>query len=403
MRRKASTGIIFITVFADLLGFGMVLPLMPLYASDPRFLAAPWQIGWLMAIYSLMQFLFAPFWGRISDRWGRRPVLIVGLFGSCISYLVYGMAGSLWLLFVARGVAGIMGANIAAAQAAMADITPPEKRAQAMGLIGAAFSLGFVLGPAMGGLLSQYGLEAAPLAAAAITGLNGLAAIFFLAETKNLQTAANSKPAPRYHPLSLQPWREARAYPGALAVCFLMGGFITLFSAFEVTLPLWGQELMGWTMATTGWVFAYVGVMMAISQGGLVRRLAPRVGEKRTARMGLVLVSAGLGILGLIGGWVGTLGGLALVALGAGLVHPGFSSLVSLNTTAEKQGVMMGLFQSMSALGRVIGPVVGGLLYEIIQGKLFIGVALGIVGIWLLLKVSAGKVRDARESAPQSE
>ncbi len=130
MRRKASTTIIFFTVFLDLLGFGIVLPLMPLYALDPRFAASPAQIGWLMAIYSIMQFIFAPLWGRYSDRIGRRPVLIIGLFGSCLSYLVYGLAGSLTMLFVGRAVAGIMGANISVAQAAMADITSNKDRAK---------------------------------------------------------------------------------------------------------------------------------------------------------------------------------------------------------------------------------------------------------------------------------
>ncbi|MBF0448424.1 MAG: MFS transporter [Magnetococcales bacterium] len=399
MNRKASTGIIFITVFLDLLGFGMVLPLMPLYASDPRFAATPAEIGWLMAIYSIMQFLFAPLWGRLSDRIGRRPVLIIGLFGSSISYLVYGLAGSLLLLFIGRGVAGIMGANISVAQAAMADLTSREDRARAMGMIGAAFGLGFVLGPAMGGFLSGYGLAAAPLVAAVITGMNGLAALLYLAETRKPDGADLNKTRQQpkgYHPFSPARWQAAGLYAGALSLCLLMGLFITLFSAFEVVLPLWGSEMMGWSMGDIGWVFFYVGVVAVIVQGGVVRRLAPRIGEKRTTQAGLSLVAIGFILLAAWsqgGVWLS----LALISAGAGLVHPGLSSLVSLNTDPDNQGMMLGLFQSMSALGRSVGPVIGGGVYGLYKGDIFFATALGVVVVLVLFFQIKKKILDARE------
>ncbi|MBF0455127.1 MAG: MFS transporter [Magnetococcales bacterium] len=397
MRRKASTGILFFTVFLDLLGFGMVLPLMPLYAADPRFAATPVEIGWLMAIYSIMQFLFAPLWGRFSDRIGRRPILVFGLFGSSLSYLVYGLAGTLTLLFVGRALAGIMGANISVAQAAMADLTSREDRARAMGLIGAAFGLGFVLGPAMGGFLSGYGLETAPLVAAAITGLNGMAALFFLAETR-VAEQENGGPAEKiaYHPFSLSRWRAAKQYGGALSLCLLMGLFITLFSAFEVVLPLWGQDLYGWDMQDVGWVFFYVGVVAVIVQGGIVRRLAPRLGEKRTTAAGLLLVGSGLALLaGLSPGGVWL--SLGLISAGAGLVHPGLSSLVSLNSDSSKQGMMLGMFQSMSALGRGVGPVLGGGAYVAYQGGLFYLTAAGVGVVFVLFMLVRSRIRDARQ------
>ncbi|MBF0448295.1 MAG: MFS transporter [Magnetococcales bacterium] len=399
MNRKASTGIIFITVFLDLLGFGMVLPLMPLYASDPRFAATPAEIGWLMAIYSIMQFLFAPLWGRLSDRIGRRPVLIIGLFGSSLSYLVYGLAGSLLLLFIGRGVAGIMGANISVAQAAMADLTSREDRARAMGMIGAAFGLGFVLGPAMGGFLSGYGLATAPLVAAVITGMNGLAALLYLAETRKPDGADSNRSgqqAKGYHPFSPARWQAAGLYAGALSLCLLMGLFITLFSAFEVVLPLWGSELMGWSMGDIGWVFFYVGVVAVIVQGGVVRRLAPRIGEKRTTQAGLLLVALGFVLLAAWsqgGVWLS----LALISAGAGLVHPGLSSLVSLNTDPDNQGMMLGLFQSMSALGRSVGPVIGGGVYGIYKGDIFFATAMGVVVVLILFFQLKKKILDARE------
>lgn len=395
MRRKTSIGIIFFTVFLDLLGFGMVLPLMPLYASDIRFQATPTQIGWLMACYSLMQFFFAPLWGRLSDRIGRRPVLIIGLFGSSLSYLVYGLAQSLWVLFIARSMAGIMGANIVAAQAAMADISSREERARAMGMIGAAFGLGFVLGPAFGAFLSGYGLQVTPLVAAAITALNAFAALFFLGETYSGGTQSSSFSA---HPLFGNSWHLARLFPGALLVCLLMGGFMTLFAAFEVVLPLWGKEVLGWGMSTTGWVFTYVGVVLVIVQGGLVRRLVPFLGEKKTAIIGLFFVSLGLAFLP-FGGMERALISLAFIAIGAGLVHPSFSSLVSLNTSPESQGFMMGLFQSMSALGRGVGPVLGGVFFGTLVGGVFQIVSLGIVLILVLFIVVQKRMLDLRSES----
>lgn len=390
MHRKASVGIIFFTVFMDLLGFGMVLPLMPLYAADPRFQASPVDIGWLMAIYSLMQFCFAPLWGRLSDRMGRRPVLLIGLLGSSLSYLVYGLAQNLTLLFLARTMAGIMGANIAVAQASMADLTPREGRTKAMGLIGVAFGLGFILGPALGGVVSGYDVGTAPLLAALITGLNFIAALFFLGETRPPRTPT---PDQSRHPLLGASWSKAKQFPGALRLCLLMGLFSTLFSAFEVLMPLWGKSHLGWTLTSIGWVFTYVGVVAVVVQGGVVRRLAGRVGEKKTAALGVAWVGIGMALFTLHGLSV-ALVALAIIAAGTGLVHPSFSSLVSLNSSSEQQGVMLGLFQSMSALGRGVGPVLGGILYARLEGGTFLLVALGLFLVWMGVMAARKQVRD---------
>ncbi|MEO5352991.1 MAG: MFS transporter [Magnetococcus sp. XQGC-1] len=394
MGRTASVGIIFFTVFMDLLGFGMVLPLMPLYASDPRFQASATEIGWLMAIYSLMQFACAPFWGRLSDRLGRRPVLLIGLFGSSLSYLLYGLAESLTLLFLARALAGIMGANIAVAQAAMADLTPREGRTKAMGLIGVAFGLGFILGPAMGGLLSGQGLSAAPMVAALVTGLNGVAAFFWLGET---HAARGEQPLSQGgHPLQGAAWVQARMLPGALRICLLMGLFTTLFAGFEVIMPLWGATFLGWTLTSIGWVFTYIGVVAVVTQGGVVRPLAARLGEKRTAATGLLLVATGMAFFALDGVSM-AMTALALIAAGTGLVHPGLSSLVSINTPPEQQGLLLGLFQSMSALGRGVGPVLGGLFYARLEGIAFPLIALGLFLVWLLFMGVRRRVLDTCE------
>ncbi|MBF0296495.1 MAG: MFS transporter [Magnetococcales bacterium] len=393
MKFPPSTGIIFLAVFLDLLGFGMVLPLMPLYAADPRFAATPEQIGWLMAIYSLMQFLFAPWWGWLSDRMGRRPALIAGLIGSALSYLAYGMATSLWMLFAARAAAGIMGANIAVAQAALADLSSPEERSRAMGLIGAAFGLGFILGPAFGGWLARFGVEAAPLGAALITGLNALAAIRYLPETRTVRQPTRTRLS---HPLfSLAPGGLARQYPGALTACMLMGLFVTLFSGFEVTLPLWGKDLLQWDMTTVGWLFTYVGVVAVIVQGGVLRHIVKAIGEKNSALAGLLCVAGGLALLR-PGGWPAILTAMGIIAIGSGLVHPSLSGLASLNTDPERQGIMLGVFQSMSALGRGIGPVLGGMAYPRMSTTLFLMTATGLLGVALLLAASRRTMRDAR-------
>ncbi|MBF0309424.1 MAG: MFS transporter [Magnetococcales bacterium] len=392
---RLTRGLLFLTVFLDLLGFGMVLPLMPLYASDARFRATPAEVGALMAIFSAMQFLFAPFWGRLSDRVGRKPVLLIGLFGSSISYLLYGLAASLPMLFLARGLAGFMGANIAVAQAAMADLSPPEERARAMGFIGAAFGLGFILGPLFGGVLAPLGLAAAPLAAALVTLLNGLGTLFWLPESK----AATATPSGRSHPLSRQTWRDAARFPGALAVCFCTGLFTTFFAAFEVVLPLWGSRHEGWDMTTTGWVFTFVGMVVVIVQGGLMRPLVRRLGEKGLVRAGLFLVGTGLLLLGTWSqGWGSVLFALGLVACGAGLVNPGLSSLASLNADAASQGLILGLFQSMGALGRMTGPVVGGEGFESWQGTLFTATAVGMAGLLGLFLLLERKMRTAKET-----
>ncbi|MEO5339222.1 MAG: MFS transporter [Magnetococcus sp. MYC-9] len=398
MRRTASVGIIFFTVFMDLLGFGMVLPLMPLYATDLHFQATSTEIGWLMAIYSIMQFLFAPLWGRLSDRIGRRPVLLIGLFGSSLSYLVYGLSQSLLILFISRGMAGIMGANIAVAQAAMADLTPREGRTRAMGMIGAAFGLGFVLGPALGGLVSGMGLGTAPLIAAAITGLNGLLALFLLGETLHLhgQTAHVREG----HPVFGRSLLQAQAFPGAMQVCLLMGLFTTLFAAFEVSMPLWGHAALGWTLTSIGWVFTYVGLVVVVVQGGVVRRVAAHLGEKRTATVGLLLVMVGMALFALDGLSM-ALAALALIAAGSGLVHPAFSSLVSLNSDPEQQGLMLGLLQSMSALGRGVGPAMGGALYAQQEGNLFLLIALGLALVLWLFILAQKRVLDTEQLADE--
>jgi MFS family permease len=275
----------------------------------------------------------------------------------------------------------------------MADLTPPEHRMRAMGLIGAAFGMGFVLGPAIGGMLSIYGMETAPLAAAVLTGLNGIAAFFLLAETMHTPMFM-----PVHHPLSWQLWFKVRRVPAAMAVCILMGLFVLFFSGFEVTLPLWGAEYLHWSMTSAGWTFAYVGVIMVIVQGVVIRRLTGRLGEKKAAQIGLLSTAFGLVLLPL----ADMLSPhaiylpLGMVAVGAGLVHPSLSSLVSINTESYRQGLMMGLFQSMSALGRVLGPVAAGLAYSVWHKMIFLVIGLAILIVTVSFFTVCQRVQDAQ-------
>ncbi|HXH65114.1 MAG TPA: MFS transporter, partial [Mariprofundaceae bacterium] len=307
----SALGIVFLTVFLDLLGFGIVLPLMPIYAQLPQFHATSTEIGWLMAVYSLMQFIFAPVWGRLSDHVGRKPILIIGLFGSAAAHLVYGLAGSLPVLFLARMVAGVAGANLATAQAVVADVTSPDKRAAGMGMIGAAFGLGFVVGPALGGLLSgpDFGNhpEYAPYAAALLCFINGAMGMLLLPETR--QTGGQRRQW--ISPFSIEPWRLAFFHPlvGMLLLVSML--LVTGFAGFEVALPLYGKLKLGWSLTTVGYFFAYVGVLITVVQGLLVRRVVPRLGEVRTAKAGFALLILAFALLAAAPG----LGMLLLIAV----------------------------------------------------------------------------------------
>lgn len=355
--------VLIFTVFLDLLAFGMVIPLMPLYAS--HFQASGVQIGWLLAIYSLMQFLFAPLWGRLSDRIGRKPVILIGLAGSALAHLVYGLAGSLTVLMVARALAGVAGANIGVAHAYVADITKPENRAKGMGLLGAALGMGFILGPALGGFLSQYGIQTAPLVAAALAGINAILASVILKESRN-PSAVPYKPY--VHPLMPSTWRHAVHGVGVLllAAVALLG--MTAFAGFETILPLFAMHHFDWNMTQVGWLLAYVGILIVIVQGGVIRRIVPRWGETRAVTVGLTLTMLGLFGMASHPGIVALYVLMIPLALGVGLTNPSLGALVSLNSHRDQQGVALGFYQSAGSLGRVLGPLLAGSVYDYSRG-----------------------------------
>jgi DHA1 family tetracycline resistance protein-like MFS transporter len=356
--RRSPLSIVFLTVFLDLVGFGIVIPLLPLYAET--FGAGPVAVTWLVAVYSLMQFLFAPWWGALSDRVGRRPVLLVGLFGSAASYLLFGLAASLPLLFFARALAGFMGANVGVAQAYIADVTAPEDRARGMGLIGAAFGLGFVFGPAIGGLLSHFGPAVPFLGAAGLALANGIFALARLPESLPPGGRTSTGGGLRARVRALADAAREPRLRGLYAAAFLS---TLALAAMEGTFSLWADRRWALSPAEVAFLFAYVGVLAVVVQGALVGRLARGLGERRLARVGAVALAAGLAGIPLAPTLPVLALALAAFAFGQGTVTPSLSSLISRGASPREQGRLLGVSQSLSALGRVLGPVWGGVAF----------------------------------------
>lgn len=349
--------VIFMTVFIDLVGFGMIIPLSPYLAQ--KFGADSFQVGLLMAIYSGFQFLFSPFWGRLSDRIGRRPVLLISLFGSAASHLVFGIAGSLTVLFAARAFAGLFGANISTAMAYIADVTGEKERSKGMGLIGAAFGLGFVCGPALGGIIAIYKAEYVAFAASFICFANLIMAFFVLKESLSPEIRANLKKR------GSRVASFVRAFKVPVLNSLLGISFLTAFglSAMEASLFLYVKDVFGWSLELASFGFAYVGIAMAFNQGFLVRRLLPKYGEPPLLFFGTLLFALALLLTG-FASHVWMLGvSMTLLALGSGFVNPSVNGSVSLLSEANQQGEAMGVVQSLSALARILGPPIGGYLY----------------------------------------
>ncbi len=349
MKTRPALGILFLVVFVDLLGFGMVIPVMPLYAAELG--ADKKWIGLLMAGYSAMQFLFAPLWGRLSDRIGRRPVLLASIGMTALGFLWYGLAPSFGWLLASRLFAGAATANIAIAQAYIADVTPPEGRAKGMGLIGAAFGIGFVLGPFMGAELSRISMGAPGFAAAGLALVNGVAAFLILPEPEHRQ--AGERPG------RVAALVEEVKKPGIRRLLLAFFLSVTAFSAMEATFSLLAKDRFGLDREQVGRVFAYIGIIVAVVQGGLTGPLTRRFGEGRLLVAGMLLQSAALGGLPMGRGLAGLLATSGLLAIGSALTSPAISSLLSRHSRAEDQGGTLGIGQSAAAFGRILGPEAG--------------------------------------------
>ncbi len=347
---RAKIGIVFLIVFIDLVGFGIVIPILPLYAEE--YGPSPVVFGLLMASFSIMQFLAAPILGRLSDRVGRRPVLLVSLFGSAVGYVLFGIAGSIGMLFASRIIDGISGGNISTAHAVITDITGPEDRAKGMGLIGAAFGLGFILGPAIGALLVTVAPWMPGIAAAVASTIAFFLVLTLLPET--LETSSRTEA--RKHPLSPQSLARTMAHP-LMGLCMLLA-FCTIFAFanFETTFAQFAKLRFSFSISTIAWLFVYAGILGAVVQGGLVGKLSKRFGEARLIVAGTFLSFLALGVLPYVPNTGSLLAILAVLALGQGIAHPSLSALTSKLADPDEVGGVMGVFQGMSSLARIIGP-----------------------------------------------
>jgi MFS family permease len=387
MNRKPSLLVVFLTVFIDLIGFGIVVPLVPIFSR--HYGASGWVIGAIIASFSAMQFVFSPIWGRLSDRHGRRPILLISTAGSALSYVLFAVGSgfenhtaALWALLVARVFAGICGGNITVAQAYIADITPPENRSKRMGLIGMAFGLGFIFGPALSGIaLKFFGATGPGWTAAALCAANFFLAFCILAESLKPDS---SQAARRPH---FAQWGHTLAQPniGLLILIFFLATFA--FSCFESTLPLLVSDNFNLGIAvdetkpamTVISLYVFCGIIGAVIQGGAIGRLVKMFGEPKLISLSLFLTGISLILLPFIKGdgqlkwlavlhatdwpWIKMLLALALLAVGTGLTRPPLFGLLSNLAPANEQGATIGVAQSAGALARIFGPIFAATLY----------------------------------------
>ena len=376
-------GALWSCVALDLVGFGIVLPILPRYAE--RFGASPATVGLLVASFSLAQLVFAPIWGRVSDRVGRKPVLVLSLAGTAVGSLMTGLAGSLWLLFAGRIIDGISGASVSVAQAAVADLAPRDQRARLLGLLGAAFGLGFVAGPAIGALAVLGGPHVPFLLAAGIAGVNAIAAARRLPETRGHR----------------EPDREVdvEIAPAGRIASLVLVTFLGLvaFSAFEATFALFVEGRLNVSESGTYGLFAAIGVVIAIVQVAVVHRLVSRLGERTTLAFGLGANAAGLALLAPTRSWVALVPAVLALTVGQGLITPTLASLVAGRAGSRRWGHALGVQQAAGGLARVLGPVAGGLAFQ------HVGVPAPYVGGAVLVAVAALVVTGTRfrDSEPQ--
>jgi DHA1 family tetracycline resistance protein-like MFS transporter len=354
--------VIFITVFIDLVGFGIVIPVLPFYAEGTKFGATPSQVGLLFASYSVMQLIFAPVLGRLSDKYGRRPVLLISLLGTALGFLILGFANTLLLLFVGRIIDGISGGNISTAQAYIADVTTKENRAKGMGLIGAAFGLGFVFGPAIGGILSRWGINVPFLFAGGLALSNAVLLFFALPETVTRDHPARVSAASGRGWSNLLAALRKPALASVLMIYFLG---IVAFSIMTASFSLFMMFRLGYDAFHNGWIFAFVGVISATVQGGLIGRLVKRFGEPLLVIVGALVFASSLMLVPFLTPQTGLaiiLSIAAATSIGQALSAPTLSSLASKSASAAQQGSVLGVMQSVASLARAVGPSLAAVL-----------------------------------------
>ena len=382
--------VLFLTVFIDVIGFGIIIPLLPFYAEN--FGASPAIITLLFSCYSLMQFLFAPLWGSLSDRMGRRPILLLSIGGSCLSYLWCGLATSLWMLFASRLLAGFMGGTIVTAQAYVSDITTPDNRTKGMGMIGASLGLGFTLGPAIGGLLAgsnpeQVNYQLPFLAASGLSLCGFIFAFFALPKSEKLNSDEEIKTvsgAKRL--LELIETLQSPLINVLIGIFFLI--FLGLYGA-QTTLALWFERQFSWGPQQTGYIFMFCGVLATIIQGGMLGILNKKFGEVNLLVSGIFCLGVGLFLIPFSPTLILLLGAMSFLVIGECLSKTAIRSLLSQLAKAHDTGKILGIAQSAASLGMIVGPALGGFTF-VVMGKdspFFNGAILMLIATILCLSI----------------
>ncbi|PVX27659.1 MAG: hypothetical protein CW716_01120 [Candidatus Bathyarchaeum sp.] len=387
--------VIFMTTFIDMIGFGMVIPLLPFHPETVE--AGALALGILIGSFSLMQFIFSPILGRLSDKVGRRPVILLSIFSSAVSFIVFAMANSFTLLLISRIAAG-MATEAAVAQAYMADITSEKKRTKGMGRLGAAHGAGFIIGPAIGGFLSIYGFSATGFVAAIMTGVNFLFAFFFLPESNahtnsGIQKSGNSDGY----------WRRlATALTKPLiGTVFVILFLVTYaFSAVPVIVPLLGIEFFGFGELEMSYFFMYIGVVQIVLQGFLIGRMTNRWGEKNLILVGSLLMMTGMSIVPLFDSFPIFLGALTMMSSGVGTLGTVLPSYISKKAPVDEQGGILGVAQGIGSIARIPGPLIGGLIAEYagLPYAFFLGATLVLIAFVLGFRIfQANGSRDQQK------
>ena len=386
MKNNKPLASIFLIVFIDLLGFSLILPLLPYYAQT--FHANGTVTGLLVASYALMQFFGAPFLGRLSDRFGRRPILLASIFGTFIGFLLLGFANALWMLFASRIIDGITGGNLSVAQAYISDVTDAKSRAKGLGMIGAAFGLGFIIGPVAGGLLSQWGYAVPAFAAAAISMINLVLVAFWLPESLSAEKRAlipSKQPA-----ISLSAMFNAlqRPFTGSLLISRFFFGLA--FAIFQTIFSLYALQRFNLTAVQTGYVLTYVGVLSVITQGFLVGRLTQRIREDNLIMVGMVVMALCMAGWALAPSLVALLIVMAPMSFAGGLLNTVLSSTLTKSVKPQEIGGILGVSSSIESLTRVFAPAIGGTLLSGLGAwapGLFGTVVLAVLSVFVWAKV----------------
>lgn len=407
--------VLFAVVFINLVGFGLVVPLLPFFAQSLQ--AEPWQITLMFSAYSLGQFFAEPFWGRLSDRIGRKPVLLATLAANAVGYLLLAFAPNIWAAVLVRLFTGLGAGNISTVQGYIADVTPPERRAGRMGLIGAAFGLGFIVGPGLGGLLAQpqmghVGYQLPIFAASGAAVLAALGVIFFLRESR----AKADPAAPR--PAFLSGLHFARADEVVSRVLMVSLIYLAGFSAMEAAFGLWAEHRYAWTAREVGLSFMIVGLVSALNQGLVAGRLARRFGEARVLAAGMLLfglslllqvaapvawfpagrIDLGLFAIPMAAGWIIPIV-MAIGACGMSLAMPNISAMISHAAPVDRQGAMLGLNMAAGSMARIVGPMVAGVLYSAVgpDWPFLVGAVLMVPAA--MMAINAGRAVRRRSAA----